>query len=115
MISRLLLALLFVVTVLCAPVSASCAGDSSGSQMSCCCELADDAGCSIGEDCCDSHSPEPVASARTQLTYQAVSFDTPKIEQAFSTTQLKRGPPVTRNAFHLADNKLYLKKRSLLI
>jgi hypothetical protein len=117
MIIRFLLALLFVFTVLSAPVSASCAIDSAEAQMGCCCcccEIADD-GCSIGEDCCDSQSPESVATIRTHLTAEAPSFNAPKVEQAFCTTQLERGPPVTRESFYLADNKLYLKKRSLLI
>jgi hypothetical protein len=115
MIIRFLLALLFVFTVLSAPVSASCAIESADAQMGCCCEQIEDDGCSIGEDCCDSQSPEPVATIRTHLTTEAPSFNAPKVEQAFCTTQLKRGPPVTRESFYLADNKLYLKKRSLLI
>lgn len=114
MIIRWLLALLFVFTALTTPVMASCAEEQAQFQMGCCCDI-DMGKCGIGEDCCGSELPEPVASTVHTSITPAMSMDIGKVELVRFGTQVERSPPRAHSAVPIADNKLYLKKRCLLI
>jgi hypothetical protein len=115
MLIRWLLALVFVITALAAPVNATCVTD--GNEMpSCCCQHEKTTSCTFSNTCC---SYEPVSSAilhgqqggwQPSASNSVVStYAAPSVAQSITPDFKYQG------ALHLASNKLYLKKRSLLI
>lgn len=118
MLIRWLLALVFAITTVAAPTDAACVLNYK--QMpSCCCQAQcedDSAQCSIGNTCCGS---DPVTAVTTQpqnAGYQPSSTNCGILPQTnFLAFDDMVVACTNQPALHLASNKLYLKKRSLLI
>lgn len=117
MLLRLFLALVFVIYAFAAPVNAACVSDERASGSGdCCCAHADTESCTISGSCCP---PGPEGDA---VQPQAFRF---YLHSAFVIAACIAQLPIefehkfmvarVIEPVHLASNKLYLKKRALLI
>lgn len=117
MLMRLFPALVFVVCALGTPVNAACVSGDGVSAQCCCCLDTDTSSCSINGNCCP---PGPEGDSALPKAYRnyphfafvGVAFASalaPAVQHEDLSASL-HGLPV-----HLASNKLYLKKRALLI
>ncbi|HEY9786728.1 MAG TPA: hypothetical protein V6D17_15100 [Candidatus Obscuribacterales bacterium] len=111
---RLILALLFAFMAVVTPASALCA--SGAEQAACVCSLSFDAGCAhMSGSCCA--ASEQITAAPYSRTVQSGSVAPP----AFSGFALAEAAQrqlfgfFMRAPLHLASNKIYLSKCSLLI
>ena len=115
---RLLLALLLVFLSLSTPVSAACGIDTAGAQ-SCCCSAPPDhvTYFQLERMCCCAINPAPALAAdsliKTLAPQIALSVDSASLAPSVF---VERARSVRlRQPFRLANNKIYLLKRSLLI
>lgn len=115
---RFLLALILAFTTLALPAQAVCR-DQASMEMGCCC-AAESVDCAeIGDTCCGFAEQVPVAPQSTSVTVEPSPMASSH-GSVGGNTAIKRRHNVAyavsrTKPVHLACNKLYLKKRSLLI
>jgi hypothetical protein len=115
MILRLSLALVFMFYAFTTPVGTACVSYDNACAE-CCCAHMDTSECSIGGSCC---TPEPKGDSTPQahhsfpysaFTVVALAIESPAdFKRDFKVASIGQFPT------HLGSNKLYLKKRALLI
>lgn len=114
---RMLIALLFAFLSFTAPVNADCSYDSPDTA-SCCCSASGDSNCvELRSICCDLTDPTPALPARSDSEFvpARVVFSLPTLTLAPPALAVAPELTVASAPANLANNKIYLLKRSLLI
>jgi hypothetical protein len=115
---RLLLAILLTLFTVAGPARALCAFDGAADEPAACCCVHDTDCAELSGNCCGTPvQPPAVPSQQQQQQFSAVALVNAilaAIPAAEATVTLAL-PNTQRKPLHLASNKIYLLKRSLLI
>lgn len=116
MIIRWLLALIFTIMSVTTPVGATCAMNFSNAQQCCCHKDEQDTACTMRDTCCTDEPETPGSVKGPQVGWHPsecrIVVNVPGPYEAVENSLTNRKHLA---AIHLATNKLYLKKRALLI
>jgi hypothetical protein len=114
---RLLLALLLTLFTLAAPAQALCAFDGAADEPAACCCVQDSDCAELSGNCCGSPIQPPAAPSQLPHQFSAVALVAAILKPipAAETAPILGLTGTQRKPLHLASNKIYLFKRSLLI